>query len=61
MIGVSGRYVQKHVELYITLAEPELVTIQLQNMEELIVMLMDLLMLKQNLVQVGENFITSKN
>ena len=58
--GASGRYVQKLVEPYITLAEPELVTIQLQNMEELIVMLMDLLMLKQNHVQVCENFITSK-
>jgi len=64
VIGVSGRYVQKHVELYITLAEPELVTIQLQNMEELIVMLMDLLMLKQNHVQsmeLGENGATGKH
>ena len=52
MNGASGRYVQKLVEPYITLAEPELVTIQLQNMDELIAMLMDLLMLKLNLVQV---------
>ena len=61
MNGASGRHVQKLVELYITLAEPELVTIQLQNMEELIAMLMDLLMLKQNLVQVCRSFIASKN
>ena len=57
MTGASGRYVRKLVELYITLAEQELVTIQLQNMEELIAMLMDLLMLKQNLVQVCKKFI----
>ena len=59
--GANGRYVQKLAELYITLAEQGLVTILLPNMEELIAMLMDLLMLKQNLVQVCKDFINSKN
>ena len=60
MNGANGRYVQKLAELYITLAEQGLVTILLPNMEELIAMLMDLLMLKQNLVQVCKDFINSK-
>jgi len=62
--GANGRYVQKLAELYITLAEQGLVTILLPNMEELIAMLMDLLMLKQNLVQsmeLGENGVTGKH
>ena len=61
MNGANGRYVQKLAELYITLAEQGLVTILLPNMEELIAMLMDLLMLKQNLVQVCKDFINCKN